>query len=82
MTSFDAETDLKPIIIIIIIIQAWAAALDSLPSHLFNFARKALLQVLPTAANLKRWNRVEDPSCPLCACGQSQTNKQTCTVKL
>ena len=34
-------------------IQAWAAALDSLPSHLFNFARKALLQVLPTAANLK-----------------------------
>ena len=56
-------------------IQAWAAALDSLPSHLFNFARKALLQVLPTAANLKRWNRVQDPSCPLCACGQSQTNK-------
>ena len=50
-------------------IQAWVAALDSLPSHLFNFARKALLQVLPTAANLKRWNRVQAPSCPLCACG-------------
>ena len=51
------------------------SGLDSLPTHLFNFARKALLQVLPTAANLKRWNRIQDPSCPLCACGQAQTNK-------
>ena len=63
-------------------IQVWAAALDSLPSYLFNFARKALLQVQPHAASLKRWNRVIYqlirliyPSCPLYACGQSQTNK-------
>ena len=31
-------------------IETWATALDNLPSHLYNFARKALLQVLPTAA--------------------------------
>ena len=35
-------------------IELWAKTIDYLPSHLFNFARKALLQVLPTAANLKR----------------------------
>jgi len=56
-------------------IEIWSATLDYLPTHLFNFARKALLQVLPTAANLKRWSRVQDASCPLCACGKSQTNK-------
>src|ERR1700690_3782878 len=26
-------------------IETWATALDSLPSHLFNFARKALIQI-------------------------------------
>ena len=56
-------------------IETWATTLDNLPSHLFNFARKALLQVLPTAANLKRWNRVQDATCSLCASGKVQTNK-------
>ena len=42
---------------------------------MFNFARKALIQVLPTAANLKRWNGVQDASCPLCAKGTTQTNE-------
>ena len=56
-------------------ITLWASTLDNIPSHLFNFARKALLQILPTAANLKRWNRTLDPNCPLCACGRPQTNK-------
>ena len=56
-------------------IELWVATLNNLPAHLFNFARKAFLQVLPTAANLKRWNRAQDPSCPLCASGQAQTNK-------
>ena len=56
-------------------ITLWASTLDNIPAHLFNFARKAFLQVLPTAANLKRWNRTQDPNCPLCACGQPQTNK-------
>jgi hypothetical protein len=35
-----------------------------------------VLQVLPTASNLFRWKRTLDPSCPLCACGKSQTNKR------
>jgi len=56
-------------------IEIWASTIDNLPTHLFNFARKALIQVLPTAANLKRWNRVQDASCPLCAKGTPQTNK-------
>ena len=56
-------------------IELWVSTLNNLPAHLFNFARKAFLQVLPTAANLKRWNRTQDPSCPLCASGQTQTNK-------
>ena len=51
-------------------IELWATTLDSFPSNLFNFARKALLQVLPTAANMKRWNRAQDASCVLCACGK------------
>ena len=38
-------------------IELWVTTLNSLPAHLFNFARKAFLQVLPTASNLKRWNR-------------------------
>ena len=55
--------------------EAWSSTLDNLPAVFFNFARKALIQVLPTAANLKRWNRVQDASCPLCARGIPQTNK-------
>ena len=39
-------------------IELWATTIDYLPSHLFNFARKALLQVLPTAANLNRIDEI------------------------
>ena len=60
-------------------IELWAKTIDYLPSHVFNFARKALLQVLPTAANLKRWNRVQDASCVLCASAKPQ-NEQTCVI--
>jgi hypothetical protein len=56
-------------------IEIWSSTLNNLPTHLFNFARKALIQVLPTAANLKRWKRVQDASCPLCPRGTPQTNK-------
>ena len=41
----------------------------------FNFARKALLQVLPTASNLVRWGRTQDPNCSLCKKQVPQTNK-------
>ena len=53
----------------------WSATIETTSTSLHNFARKALLQVLPTASNLFRWGRLSDPSCPLCACGNAQTNK-------
>jgi len=49
--------------------------MENCTSFLFNFARKAMLQVLPTAANLFRWKRTLDSFCPLCACGKHQINK-------
>ena len=66
MTSSDAETDTKPIIITII---------------LFNFARKALIQVLPTAANLKRWNNSPGRLLPA-LCEGNTANKQTRSIQL
>ena len=38
------------------------------------FFNMIVLQVLPTAANLKRWNRVQDASSVLYASGKFQTN--------
>ena len=49
--------------------------INKFPTVLFNFAHKALLQTLPTAANLVRWKRITDPSCSLCKSGLVQTNK-------
>jgi hypothetical protein len=56
-------------------ITIWATTMENVPSFIFNFARKAMLQVLPTASNLFRWKRALDPSCPLCTNGKPQTNK-------
>ena len=56
-------------------INTWSDMLDSTSAHIFSFARKALLQVLPTAANLARWKRLADPQCVLCASGKPQTNR-------
>ena len=39
---------------------------ESRAAPLFKFARKALQQQLPTAANLHRWGKKSDPGCPLC----------------
>ena len=63
-------------------IEIWASTIDNLPMHLFNFARTALclIQVLPTAANLKRWNRIQDASYPLCAKGHLKHLKKTCSI--
>ena len=47
-------------------INTWAAVLESMPSHIFNFARKALIQQLPTASNLHRWKNIDKPKCCLC----------------
>jgi len=54
-------------------INSWAAVLESMPQHMFNFARKALIQQLPTAANLFRWKKIDKPDC--CLCNKIQTNK-------
>ena len=56
-------------------IEFWAKVLERCSNTIFNFAHKALLQVLPTAANLARWKKLPDPNCQLCKLGHKQTNK-------
>src|SRR6266516_7862995 len=56
-------------------ILSWAAVLDQSSDLIYKFARKALQQVLPTASNLKRWNKIADPNCTLCKMNLPQTNK-------
>ena len=57
------------------LIQEWSNATWALPECIFQFTRKSLLQLLPTAANLHRWKRSDNPSCSLCQRGIRQTNK-------
>ena len=54
-------------------ITQWAKMTDSLPSHLYNFVRKAIQSQLPTLANLVRWGKKSSNLCPLC--NTTQTNK-------
>ena len=56
-------------------INLWAKTIENLPELLFNFAHKALLQTLPTLANLARWKLSVDSSCKLCNHNCPQTNK-------
>ena len=56
-------------------INSWNNTMDNLPESIFKFARKALQQQLPTAANLARWKRIFNPNCGLCNSGRPQTNK-------
>ena len=56
-------------------VDQWSRLIESLPEFLFRFVRKAFQQQLPTASNLKRWNRIGDPSCTLCQKSIPQTNK-------
>jgi len=56
-------------------IKAWGKAVDNMAACIFNFSRKALLQILPTTAMLFRWNRSPDPFCTLCSSSIPQTNK-------
>ena len=55
-------------------ITVWNKVMNSLPQILFRFTRKALLQVLPTNANLARWNISANSGCSLCG-SSKQTNK-------
>ena len=64
-------------------IELWAKTIDYLPFHLFNFARKALLQVLQTAfANCCKPETMESrPRCVLRAlCEWEASNEQTCAI--
>src|SRR6266516_3078241 len=54
-------------------IKLWKQTMDSLPEHVFNFARKAMVSLLPTLPTLKLWNRPPTNLCP--KCGMDQTNK-------
>ena len=56
-------------------VEQWSRSWESLPDYLFRFVRKAFQQQLPTSSNLKRWNRIDDPSCALCRKSILQTNK-------
>lgn len=51
----------------------WVNTIEQASGTIYNFARKALVQCLPTATNLVRWGRSQDPNCPLCK--HPQTNK-------
>ena len=54
-------------------VSLWSNTTTTLPTALFNFMRKAIIQCLPTASNLVRWKRSTDPTCCLCS-AQKQTN--------
>ena len=54
-------------------IQLWKQSMDTLPGHVFNFTRKAMMNQLPTLHNLKLWNCSSTNLCP--KCGSDQTNK-------
>ena len=54
-------------------IQLWKQAMDSLLEQAHNFARKAMMNQLPTLHNLKLWNCSTTNQCP--RCGVDQTNK-------
>ena len=51
----------------------WSKCTTTLPEILYKFVRKALIQQLPTNANLFRWKKSSNALCPLC--NFSQTNK-------
>jgi hypothetical protein len=46
--------------------RVWMDGLLALPSHLLRYQTKALLDVLPTNANLFRWKKRADNLCGLC----------------
>ena len=46
-----------------------------MPQYIFGFARKALIQQLPTAYNLHRWKKIDSPMCKLCNSDKVLSNK-------
>ena len=62
-------------------LQSELSLIESLPEYLFRLVRKTFQQQLPTASNLKRWNRIGDPSCTLCQKSIPQTNTSYWTAR-
>jgi len=54
-------------------ISKWSSQCMTLATPLFKFVRKAILQQLPTSANLTRWGKSTNPVCVLCS--KKQTNQ-------
>ena len=52
----------------------WDSFLETVPDHLFKFARKALQQQLPTASNLFRWKKNNIALLPVVWAGAKRTN--------
>jgi len=66
-------------------IRTWSTLTNTIPQHIYQFARKALLQQLPTAANLHKWKKIANPDCVLCNANNTQTNKHVlsnCPAKI
>ena len=47
-------------------IASWNSLTETLQQFMFQFLRKGLQQSLPTASNLFRWKKAENPTCTLC----------------
>ena len=66
-------------------VSMWSEVSNSLPQYMFNFARKPLLQQLPTAYNLFILKKIDSPSCCLCKSSEWQSNKHVlshCSAKI
>ena len=53
----------------------WSSLLETMPRYIFCFTRKAILQQLPTASNLHKWKKTDNPVCTLCNMNKVQSNK-------
>ena len=47
-------------------ILSWQHIVDRMPPNIFSFCRRALILALPTKANLKTWNILNNNVCSLC----------------
>jgi hypothetical protein len=54
-------------------IENWKKSIEELPGFAYNFARKAMMNQLPTLKNLKLWGCSNTDLCP--RCGLCQSNK-------
>ena len=56
------------------VIRNWNSLINTLPSNIFNFCRKALIFPLNNNSNLARWKIIDSPNCDLSGKPQAQIN--------